>query len=216
LVYRFAHLPHQVLSVSNSDYALNGPAMDQIIQNAVASSVSVPPDQVTSITMDPAAEDATPAVTRLRGAAAARATSEEYSLVYYQVTSHDPQVSADELKARLMGASTTGRLEEALRLYAAANSVQPMTNVTVSATVVHSEENTLPAHFSSGAIAGGAMAVVVGVLLVALTYTFVGHRRRTNKVMPLIDSALNVDASLRYTEAEDYTPVLPLWGAASG
>jgi hypothetical protein len=161
----------------------------------------------------------TPVVKRLRGAAelALRATRGVNTMVSYQVTSHDPQVSADDLKAMLTGALTTSRLEKALRLYAVAYNVQPMADVTVSAAVVHSEPNAAPpTHLSSAAVTGAAMAAVVGVLLLATTYFYLRHSRRTKRVLPLFDSALDLDAYLHFTEADDDTSELPHWGAASG
>lgn len=164
--------------------------MNLTVQHAVSSCVDgVPPEQVTAITMAPAEVGA--GRRRLRGATFADSTlySEE-TLLSYVVTSHDASVTASSLKAQLSEASTTGRLEEALRHYAVVFNAPALTNVTAHAlqvTTVHDQ----PPHSDSAFSSIATITVGAFLALVAIAYAFhlkcVQSSYRINQVLPYHD-----------------------------
>jgi hypothetical protein len=176
------------LSVPYAQYETHKAAMNLTIQHAVASCMQgVPADQVTDISMQPAR------ATRrsLRGTAWAvrAATSDEYSVVSYQVTSHDSQITVGALKAQLTNASTTGQLQEALRHYAVVYSVQHMYNVTAGPPDIVNVGDGLGSgqKQSTAQLAAAGAGAVLGVVVLVGGMAYLVHQKHGNRVQPVAD-----------------------------
>jgi hypothetical protein len=169
----------QILSCPASVYADHKVELELTIQFAVATCVNgVAPDGVTNILLT-----ATTMLTNdnnLRGAVSPR-VEDDTSLLTYRVTSHDPEMTYEQLKAEIENAYSDGRFLEYLHYYAALYNLPALLNVTASAPIVHD----VPAG-SDNSSAFGAVEIVsvvisgaMAILLVVVGIRFWLHINRS-------------------------------------
>jgi hypothetical protein len=170
----------QILSCPASVYADHKVELELTIQYTVAACVhGVAPDGVTNIL--PTATTMLATDNSLRGAVSPR-VEDDTSLLTYRVTSHDPDMTYEQLKADIENAYSDGRFLEYLHYYAALYNLRALLNVKASAPIVHN----VPAGSDNSSAFGGTaeiVSVVIGgvmaILLVVVGVRFWLHINRS-------------------------------------
>jgi hypothetical protein len=158
--------------------------MNRTIQHAVAACTDgVAPWDVKKIKMVLSSSKSNAKL--LRGAPSSYA-DDQTTVVQYEVTSHDPAVDFDTLKAQIQEASSSGVLAEHISYYAGVFDAPTLTNVTVSAPHITSESTSSDENarrdLSPGEIAGIVIGVVFFVLLCVLITGLAVYSRASGKV----------------------------------
>jgi hypothetical protein len=169
----------QILSCPVSVYRDHKVELELSIQYTVAACVhGVAPEGVTNILLTATTMLATD--NNLRGAVNPR-VEDDMSLLTYRVTSHDPEMTYEQLKTEIEDAYSDGRFLDYLHHYAALYNLPALLNVTASAPIVHEvpagSDNS--SAFGAAEIVSVAIGGVMAILLVVVGIRFWLHISRS-------------------------------------